>query len=97
MEVELTQEQRVHLGTQAARILGDEALMGFISEMRADYLTCIGNTQPDDKTTRETLYYRVAGLTDLLATLTAYREAAEGILAADAEEQAAGPSDIESD
>ena len=97
MDNQLTDEQLIARGTQAERILSDEVLMGFLNEMRSDLLTCIGNTQPDDKTTRDTLYFEHRGLVALEAHLTAYRETARGIIERDALDQAAAKPDLETD
>lgn len=97
MDNQLTDEQRIAKGTQAARILEDVVLMDFLNEMRADLLTCIGNTLPDDRTTRDTLYFEHRGLVDLEAHLTAYRETARGIIARDELDQAAAKPDLETD
>lgn len=63
----------------ADKYLQDETLMGFISEMQGDILTCIGNTQPENHQLRNTLYYQHRGLVDILAHLSAYRATAKEI------------------
>jgi hypothetical protein len=80
---ELSDEQKVQRGVLAGKYLEDETLMGFIDEMRAVLLTCIGNTQPEDHKLRTTLYYQHLGLVDLVAHLSAYRATAISINAAD--------------
>lgn len=73
---ELSDEQKVQRGVLAGKYLDDVLLMGFITEMRAVLLTCIGNTQPEDHKTRTTLYYQHLGLVDLVAHLETYRQTA---------------------
>lgn len=99
MDKQLTDEQLVLRGLSAERILENEEIQSFISEMRSDYLTCIGNTSPEDKQTRDILYYQYRGLTDLLAHLESYRTAAYAIQAKqEAEELAADqPEDMDTD
>ena len=77
--MELTEEQKVLRGQLAETYLQDETLMGFISEMQQDILTCIGNTEPEHHQLRNTLYYQHKGLVDLLAHLTVYRVTAKAI------------------
>lgn len=80
---ELTTEELITKGLNAAHCLADVALMGFISEMAADALTCIGNSEPEHHKERNQLYYEHRALNDLVARLRTYRDNAETIMAAE--------------
>ena len=81
----------------AARILADNELMSFFDEMRADFLTCIGNSQPTEGSAREELYYRHKGLIDLTAYLLEYKTTAEQIIEREASELAAEQPNMDTD
>ena len=61
-------------------LLSEASFTGFLSEMKTDLLTCIGNTQPDDHKLRTSLYYQHRGLVDLEATMNEYVAAAQRII-----------------
>lgn len=75
----MTQEELVVRGDQALALLNSEAFLFFIEDLKADLLTCIGNTEPFDDTTRNKLYYEHRGVINLMAHLAQYRATAESI------------------
>ena len=76
---ELNQDQVLRRGLVARLLLSDDGFRSFFEETKELILSSIGNTQPEAKDERETLYLRFNALNDLLSTIQSYSDAAEAI------------------
>lgn len=67
-------------GLQAARLLADDAMMSFLTDLRQELQAEIVNTDALDTQRREAIYFQLRGLADLEYKITAYRDTAEQIM-----------------
>jgi len=72
----LSREEKIQQGLKAAALLDNADLMSFFTDELERIKVCMVNTRPDEGKERNLLYYQHYALNELVASLTAYKEAA---------------------
>jgi flagellar biosynthesis chaperone FliJ len=78
----VTQEEIMKKGLAAAQLLNNEDFIEFFKVERELLLAAIGNTQPHEVKTRESLFYQQYALNSFLQGLNQYISAAEEVVKA---------------
>jgi hypothetical protein len=64
----------LHSGFQAARVLADDAIMGFLAEIRQDLQSELIHTDALDAARREAIYFQLRGLVELEQKMVSLRD-----------------------